>query len=49
MSEPHQPTGVVFPTAHSAGGRRSTTALGRAVVADALRRADLVGSASAAR
>ena len=49
MSEPHQPTGVVFPTADSAGGRRSTTALGRAVVADALRRADPVGSASAAR
>ncbi len=49
MSEPHQSTGVVFPTADTADGRRSTTALGRAVVADALRRADPVGSASAAR
>ena len=49
MSEPHQSTGVAFPTVDSAGGRRSTTALGRAVVADALRRADPVGSASAAR
>ena len=49
MSEPHQSTGVVFPTAESADRRRSTTALGRAVVADALYRADPVGSASAAR
>lgn len=40
------PTGVVFP---SSNGRRSTTALGRAVVADALRPADPVGAAAAER
>lgn len=43
MSEPH---GVVFPRV---GDRRSTTATGRAVVADALRAADPVGAASAGR
>jgi hypothetical protein len=36
------PAGVVFPT--SADGRRSTSALGRTVVADALRTVDPVGS-----
>lgn len=41
-----EPTGVVFPLVD---GRRSTTATGRAVVADALRVADPVGSASAER
>ncbi|WP_089154031.1 hypothetical protein [Micromonospora sp. NBS 11-29] len=39
------PTGVVFPA--TADGRRSTTALGRAVVADALRAVDPVGARSA--
>ena len=43
MSEPH---GVVFPCV---ADRRSTTATGRAVVADALRAADPVGAASAER
>ncbi|RKN36232.1 hypothetical protein [Micromonospora musae] len=38
------PTGVVFPVT---GGKRSTTALGRAVVADALRAVDPVGARSA--
>ncbi|MFC3502901.1 hypothetical protein ACFOOK_18225 [Micromonospora krabiensis] len=38
------PTGVVFPAIE---GRRSTTALGRAVVADALRAVDPVGARSA--
>lgn len=46
MSEPH---GVVFPVSAQGGGRRSTTATGRAVVADALRAADPVGAASAER
>ena len=41
-------SGVVFPV-DEASGRRSTTSLGRAVVADALRAPDPVGSASAAR
>lgn len=40
------PTGVVFPIVQ---GHRSTTATGRAAVADALRSADPVGSASAER
>jgi hypothetical protein len=40
------PSGVVFPLVD---GRRSTTATGRAVVADALRGADPVGAASAER
>ncbi len=39
--------GVAFPEA--ANGRRSTTAVGRAVAADALRTADPVGAAHAAR
>ena len=43
MSEPH---GVVFPRV---GERRSTTATGRDVVADALRASDPVGAASASR
>ncbi|TDC37538.1 hypothetical protein E1211_10075 [Micromonospora sp. 15K316] len=38
------PTGVVFPVTE---GRRSTTALGRSVVADALRAVDPVGARSA--
>ena len=41
-----QPTGVVFP---EVDGRRSTSATGRAVVADALRPVDPVGAAAAAR
>ncbi len=41
-------SGVVFPV-DEASGRRSTTSLGRSVVADALRSSDPVGSASAAR
>ncbi|MDV3221395.1 hypothetical protein [Intrasporangium sp.] len=44
----NEQSGVVFPV-DVASGRRSTTSLGRAVVADALRAADPVGSASAAR
>ena len=42
------PSGVVFPL-DAAAGRRSTTATGRAVVADALRSVDPVGAASAER
>lgn len=42
------PSGVVFPL-DPTSGRRSTTALGRAVVADALRGVDPVGAASAER
>ncbi len=42
-----KPTGVVFPV--SADGRRSTTALGRAVVADALGTADPAGARDAGR
>ncbi|MGO4596838.1 hypothetical protein [Terrabacter sp. 2RAF25] len=42
------PSGVVFPL-DPTSGRRSTTATGRAVVADALRRVDAVGAASAER
>ena len=45
MSEPR---GVVFPV-DPASGRRSTTATGRAVVAEALRAVDPVGAASAER
>ena len=41
------PAEVVFPA--SADGRRSTTAVGRAVVADALRQVDPVGAADAER
>src|SRR5271170_8329097 len=40
-----EPAGVAFPV--SADGRRSTSALGRAVVADALRRTDPAGAAAA--
>ena len=40
-----EPAGVVFPS--SADGRRSTSALGSAVVADALRRADPAGALGA--
>ena len=43
-----EPTGVVFPV-DPVSGRRSTTATGRAVVADALRGVDPVGAASAQR
>ncbi|GAA2483699.1 hypothetical protein [Terrabacter carboxydivorans] len=43
-----QPRGVVFPL-DPTSGRRSTTATGRAVVADALRDVDPVGAASAER
>lgn len=46
MSEPSR--GVVFPVEDEAA-RRSTSALGRAVVADALRAADLAGARAAAR
>jgi hypothetical protein len=42
QAAPGEPAGVVFPA--SAGGRRSTSALGRAVVADALRQVDPVGA-----
>ena len=42
------PSGVVFPL-DPASGRRSTTATGRAVVADALRGVDPLGAASAER
>jgi hypothetical protein len=42
-----EPAGVVFPG--SADGRRSTSALGRAVVADALRPVDPVGARDAER
>ena len=42
-----EPAGVVFPA--SADGRRSTSAVGRAVVADALRRADPAGALDAER
>ena len=45
MQGPGQLTGVTFPA--SADGRRSTTALGKTVVADALRRVDLAGAAAA--
>ena len=40
-----EPAGVVFPVA--ADGRRSTSALGRAVVADALGRVDPAGALDA--
>jgi hypothetical protein len=42
-----EPAGVVFPVA--SGGRRSTSALGKAVVADALRRTDPAGALRAER
>ncbi|CAA9314611.1 MAG: hypothetical protein AVDCRST_MAG36-44 [uncultured Nocardioidaceae bacterium] len=42
-----EPAGVQFPVA--ADGRRSTAAVGRGVVADALRRVDPVGAAAAER
>jgi hypothetical protein len=42
-----EPAGVAFPV--SADGRRSTSAMGRAVVADALRRADPAGALDAER
>jgi hypothetical protein len=42
-----EPTGVVFPPA--ADGRRSTSALGRAVVADALHQVDSAGARDAER
>src|SRR5712692_7055406 len=42
QAAPGEPAGVVFPA--SADGRRSTSALGRAVVADALRQVDPVGA-----
>src|SRR6476620_5025979 len=45
-SDSHQPHGVVFPEVN---GRRSTSALGRAVVADALRGVDPVGAQAAER
>ena len=41
-------SGVVFPV-DASSGRRSTAVVGRAVVAEALRAADPVGSASALR
>src|SRR5271154_173338 len=42
-----EPAGVGFPV--SADGRRSTSALGRAVVADALRAVDAAGAGAAER
>ena len=48
MSDAQSQRGVVFPL-DPAAGRRSTTATGRAVVADALRATDAVGAASAER
>ena len=45
MQGPGQLTGVTFPA--SADGHRSTTALGKTVVADALHSVDLAGSAAA--
>jgi hypothetical protein len=48
MSDSDAQRGVVFPV-DPATGRRSTTAVGRAVVADALRAHDPVGAASAER
>src|SRR6476469_3376106 len=45
-SDSHQPHGVVFP---EVDGKRSTSALGRAVVADALRGVDPVGAQAAER
>jgi hypothetical protein len=47
MSSSSEPEGVAFPA--SSDGRRSTSALGRAVVADALRRVDPVGALDAER
>src|SRR6266700_1925170 len=44
-SDARVPAGVDFPVA--AGGRRSTSALGRAVIADALRRTDPAGALGA--
>lgn len=46
QSDSHRPRGVVFP---EVDGRRSTSALGRAVVADALRPVDPVGAQAAER
>src|SRR5829696_5390301 len=48
MGRMSEPAGVVFPL-DPTSGRRSTAATGRAVVADALRRVDPVGAASAER
>ncbi|MGW5238242.1 hypothetical protein ACWEOW_04880 [Monashia sp. NPDC004114] len=48
MSDAQSQRGVVFPL-DPVAGRRSTTATGRAVVADALRATDPVGAASAER
>ena len=48
ISDSKSPRGVVFPIDPTVG-RRSTTATGRAVVADALRAVDPVGAASAER
>lgn len=45
---PHQQHGLVFPADPQDPSRRSTTALGRAVVADALRAVDEVGARAAA-
>jgi hypothetical protein len=47
VNDGDQMAGVVFPA--SADGRRSTSAVGRAVVADALRQVDLAGAADAER
>jgi hypothetical protein len=47
MSADEQTTGVVFPVARSGG--RSTSAVGRAVVADALREVDPTGAGGAER
>jgi hypothetical protein len=47
VSSGGEPAGVAFPVA--ADGRRSTSALGRAVVADALRRVDPAGARAAER
>lgn len=45
----NDPTGVVFPKAEEVDGRRSTSATGRGIVADALRPVDPVGAAAAQR
>jgi hypothetical protein len=47
MSDDEQATGVVFPVARSGG--RSTSAVGRAVIADALREVDPTGAGAAER
>src|SRR4051812_22856959 len=47
MTQPHAPRGVLFPTDPGNAGKRSTSRLGRTVVADALRGVDPVGARAA--